>query len=504
MRKPFLVALAAANALVLALFAVFNGAASLAGNVAMLFCAAVLAGDLLYAVFAKNFLGFWFIPAQAGLFLLAYFARQSASVDLANVRSFSALNLCAMFAMPLLAMAFFLLDFFGLGRKLPKLHFFARLLKGILPAVLLVGLFVFALLGFDHVYNYGSSYHEYTTTRADFLFLWIIFAVSCLFLREFIREKPEGLDWKAHFRRGVALLTAFAALAGFGFACYLRGYTSLKGDFEAAEADYHAMFGESSGDFKGGRAVPLSLPNLFFGIRNGSEYRVERDIVYRTVDEGDFAGLRLAYDAFLPTDPDAHCSAVIMLHGSGGDKTQGNKMHLNKYLAAKGYAVYDLQVGDFNEKNTGFPEGAQRDWELMLRSLDAFFAYAVQHESADFGSTFLIGGSMGGYLATDYIYNYDHYARESGVTIRGIVPLYGVTGDAEIDKDSIPVLIYMGDHDELKWNAFELREKYQAAGNSNAIALTVSFGGHGCDSQFSCRGAQLELYFLERFLEKLR
>ena len=501
MRKKALIGFLCANLAVLGLFVRYWDAASTAGNIAMLFCLGVLAANLIYAAFAKNRLGFWLIPAQAGLLLLAYFSRQWASTDIDNLRSVSTINAGAMVAMPLLAGAFFALDIAGVGRKPLRLPKALCFLRWLLPPVLLVGLFTFALFGFDHVYNYGYSYHEYTTTRGDFLFLAMIFAIACLFLRQFIADR-EG-DWKDYLRRNVALLTVFAALAGFGLACFSRGYISLKGDVAAAEADYEAMFGESSKDLADARAVPLSVPGLFFGVPNGEGYEITRDVAYRSVDEGDFAGLRLAYDAYLPTDPDAHRAVVVMLHGSGGDKTEGNKMHLNKYLAAKGYAVYDLQVGDWNEADTNYPEGVARDWDLMLGSLDAFFAYATRHENADFGSAFLIGGSMGGFLATDYIYNYAYRYADYGVDIRGIVPLYGAS-EAQITGDSLPVLIYTGDHDEIARPSYALRERYREAGNPNAIALTVSFGGHGCDSQFSCRGAQLELYYLVRFLGKLR
>ena len=506
MRKTLSIALCAANAAALAVMAaLYAGGASRLGNALMLCCLAVLAADMLYAAFAKNRLGFWLIPAQAGLLLLSYFARQAASNDFGSIDSVSALNLAALLAMPLLAVAFLVLDLIGIGRKELRLPKFLRLLQWLLPPVLLVGLFTFALFGFDHVYNYGYSYHEYTTTRGDFLFLAMIFAVSCLFLRQFLRER-QG-EWRDYLKRNVAVLTVFAALAGFGTACFLRGYTSLQSDVAAAEADYRAMFGESSRDFQGGRAVPLSVPGLFFGVRNGEGYEVTRDVVYRTVESGDFAGLRLAYDAYLPTDPDAHRSVVVMLHGSGGDKSEGNKLHLNKYLADKGYAVYDLQVGDFNEKNTNYPQGIDRDWDFMLESIDVFFAHATQHESANanFDSVFLVGSSMGGFLLTDYAYNYGNTYREHGVRIRGLVPLYGVSS-GPIDENSPPVLIYTGDHDGYinLGEVYGLREEYRQAGNRNAIALTVSFGGHGCDSQFSCRGAQLELYYLERFLGKLK
>jgi len=501
--------LLAANIAVFVLFFFIRNSVSVTGNVAMLFCLGVLAADLIYAAFVKNWLGFWFIPAQAGLVLTAYFARQAASSSHASLHSISTLNFIVMLAMPLLAVAFILLDLFGIGRKKIQLPASLRFLRWLLPPVLLVGLFTFALLGYDHVYNFGYSVHEYTTSRADFLFLAMIFVIACLFLRQFISSKQGS--WGEYLKRSVAVLTIFTAVAGFGFASFLRGYTSLRSDIAAAEADYQAMFGQSSKEFSG-RAVPLSIPQLFFGVRHRNNYRIERDVTFRTVTEGDFAGLTLAFDAYYPMydaiDHPANDShgVIIWLHGSGGDK--GNRPHMCKYLASKGYVVYDLQMGDRNEKNTNFPEGLHRDWNLMLESIDAFFAFATEHESAyaNFDSVFIIGASMGGFLATDYIYNFEHSYQDHGVNIRGIIPLYGNVGDAEIDENSVPVLIYTGSHDGYinVRDVRQLREKYRDAGNDNAMFLEVSFAGHGPDDHFSSRGGQLKLYFLERFLGQLR
>jgi poly(3-hydroxybutyrate) depolymerase len=476
--------------------------ASTTGNALMLICLGILAADLLYAAIADNWLGWFFIPAEAGLLLLSYFTRQAASMDFSNMQSASGVCAAALIAMPLLAVVYFLLDHLGISHGPLKLPKFLAWLKWLVAPMLLVGLFAFNFLGIDHAYNYGSSYHEYTTTRADFLFMAIIFTAACGLLRCVIARK-EG-EWLVYLKRNIALLAIFAVMTGFGLFNFARGYLAIQGDVAAAEADYQVMFGEGSRDFTPARQVPLSAPELFFGIRTGDAYTTERDVIYRTVDEGDFAGLHLAYDAFLPTgvnDP----SAVIMLHGSGGDKSEGAKLALNKYLANAGYAVYDLQVGDSWEKNTGYPEGVERDWEFMLESIDVFFAYAMEHESAraNWDSVFVIGGSMGGYIITDYVYNREHHYKALGVNIRGIVPLYGVV-DAEINADSLPVFNYTGDHDSAAWNNLQLREKYNEAGNDNYLGLTISYGGHGCDSQFSSRGSQLELYFLERFLGKLR
>ena len=505
MRKIASIGFIAANILAAALLIWCRSEASVAGNAAMLFCLGIIALDLLYIAFSKNRFGLWFIVGEIALLLLCHYPRQAASTDLGNMTSVSVVAAVAMIAMPLLAVPFFVLELRGIGRDAKPWPTPLRQLRPFVAPALLVGLLALAFLGYDSVYNYGYSAHEFTTTRADYLLLGVIFMVSCLFLNLFIGDK-EG-TWREYLRRNIALLTVFAALSGFGLSCFLRSYTSVKGDAAAAEQDYAAMFGESSADYDGdARAVPLSLPELLFGIRNDDNYTIEFDKVYTTIDEGPFAGLRLAYDAYLPADPGAHRSAVVMLHGSGQDKSGVDTPQRNKYLASKGYAVYTLQVGDWNEANTNYPKDVPRDWEFMLGNLDRFFAYATEHEDANFDSVFLMGSSMGGFLLTDYLYNFEHKYQEYGVKIRGLVPLYGVNGNAEIDSESLPALIYVGDHDGYVnvGDVYALREKYREAGNKNAIALTVSYGGHSCDIEFNSRGGQLEIYFLERFFGKLR
>ena len=500
--------MAGCNALAFALFVSVRNADSAAGNALFLLCLGILAVDLLWAAFSKNRLGFWLIPAEIALVLLCHYPRQFASVDIDNLSGTSLLADCAMFAMPLIAGLFFALDAMGIGRAW-KDPGFLGMLKRLLAPGLLAGLFFLAILGYDNMHNYGYSVHEFTTTRADYLLLALIFMISCLFLRLFSEQREDG--WKDHFWRNLSVIIIFAVLAGYGSFGLLRGYLSFKSDVAAAEYEYTAMFGESSAKYVGdARQIPMSLPALFFGIRNGKNYKVVPDVVYCTIpeEEGIFAGMRLAYDMYLPTDPGAHRGVVVMLHGSGGDKSRTDNPQRSRYLASKGYTVFEIQVGDRAEKNTGFPEGAETDWAFMLRNIDRFFAYTAEHErtNANFDSAFLMGSSMGGFLTTDYIYRHEHKYQDHGVNIRGVVPLYGVISEAEIDENSLPALIYTGDHDGYVnvWDIYRLREKYREADNPNALALTVSYGGHSCDIEFSSRPGQLQLYYLERFFGKLR
>lgn len=497
--------MAGLNVLAFALLLCVRNAESAAGNALFAACLGLLAVDLLWAAFAKNSLGLWLFPAEIALVLLCHYPRQFASVDIHNLRGTSLLAACAMFAMPLAAGLFFALDALGVGRAW-KEPGFLRMLKRLTAPALLGGLFFFALLGYDNMHNFGYSVHEFTTTRADYLLAALIFMISCLFLRLFWEAREGG--WKEHLWRHFSILTIFAVLAGYGSFGLLRGYLAFGRDAAAAEKEYTAMFGEPSADYAGARQIPMSLPALFFGIRNGEDYEVVPDVVYCTVEEeGIFAGMRLAYDMYRPTAPDAHRSAVVMLHGSGGDKSKTDNPQRSRYLASKGYTVFELQVGDWGEKGTGFPEGADTDWEFMLRNIDRFFACAAAHESgANFDSAFLMGSSMGGFLTTDYVYRFEHTYQDHGVRIRGIAPLYGVISEAEIDADSLPAFIFVGDHDGYVnvGDIYRLREKYREAGNPNALALTVSYGGHSCDIEFSSRPGQLQLYYLERFFGQLR
>ncbi|MHA1194399.1 MAG: hypothetical protein ACTSP9_19295, partial [Promethearchaeota archaeon] len=77
---------------------------------------------------------------------------------------------------------------------------------------------------------------------------------------------------------------------------------------------------------------------------------VDVDVLYYDND-----GIKLYFDAYYPKGDGSRLpgnnSVIIKIHGGGwqnGDKSLGNVLVLNKYLASQGYIVFDIQYGLFD------------------------------------------------------------------------------------------------------------------------------------------------------------
>jgi acetyl esterase/lipase len=66
------------------------------------------------------------------------------------------------------------------------------------------------------------------------------------------------------------------------------------------------------------------------------EYRVERDVAYKTVAESTLAG-----DLYLPNKPGLK-PAVVVVHGGGWTKRRGEMTGISKRLAKAGFAVFNI------------------------------------------------------------------------------------------------------------------------------------------------------------------
>jgi len=282
-------------------------------------------------------------------------------------------------------------------------------------------------------------------------------------------------------------------------------------DADAARRSFEAAFGSEESE-----KYPYSFADEFSGVKTDG-WQIKRDVAYYSADSGTDKGLTLRYDVYYPAAEDAHKSVLVNLHGSGGDKDTGNYAHRNKYFASLGYVVYDLQFGDWNEKDTGFAEemyGA----ENMLFHIDEFFRYEVNggnEYGADFSSVFITGVSMGGGLASKYAYSYPNNLDEYGVVLKGIIPVYpGYHPDDEginnylnyVDKDSVPCLVIMGRSDCIvrPETVGETLAAYEKADNPNCAAVEISYAGHGSDSLMSGRTNQLLSHYAACFMEKLK
>jgi len=274
--------------------------------------------------------------------------------------------------------------------------------------------------------------------------------------------------------------------------------------------------------------TPFSLPGYFLGI----------PAKYCNIEEHkkfwDKDGIELYYDAYwpmenaksLPGRKDGNYSVIIRIHGGAwryGDKG-GQEVLINKYFAAQGYAVFDIQYGLYYEEDESLPtpDYVKGDFDIddMMEQIGAFCKYLSNHTDkykANLYSVFITGGSAGGHLtlATGLgIYSGD-YKRYFGdnITIKGLIPLYPAHPDLDgkkefkyperylLDEDAPPCLIYQGmqDYGCAKVSR-EIKKEYDDADNDNCCILWFPLSGHANDIYDVGYFRQVFIYYMERFL----
>ncbi|MFX1522755.1 MAG: alpha/beta hydrolase [Promethearchaeota archaeon] len=277
---------------------------------------------------------------------------------------------------------------------------------------------------------------------------------------------------------------------------------------------------------------PFSLTGYFLGSRPKTSIIETNTLFYN--DEG----IRLYFDAYKPLNGGdglpGENSVIIRIHGGSwvsGDKGMMNMMQMNKYFAAQGYVVFDIQYG--LDRNPLFaldpltPEYQKGNFDIddMMRHIGAFTQYLVTHAEeygANLDSVFVSGGSAGGHLASAVALaiasgNYTDIFG-TGLTIKGLIPFYpangqmfffGVAGSDKfknpeklITENSPPCLIFQGTHDILNYFSISerIRDLYVAKGNTHCAILWMPFGGHASDFYFTGYYNQIFLYYMERFM----
>ena len=279
--------------------------------------------------------------------------------------------------------------------------------------------------------------------------------------------------------------------------------------------------------------TPFSLPGYFLGIPP-KDCEIEIHQKFFEDDE-----VELYYDAYMPLDDPEDLpgegSILIRIHGGGwvfGDKGWGDMMQMNKYFAAQGYIVFDIQYRlrrisflDVDPLTPKYRKGSF-DMDYIIDSLGEFTKYLADniddYEDANLDSVFVSGGSAGGHLTCvmglgiasgDYE---DIFG--TALTIKGIIPFYpgngiapmiGVDGTEElvnpellVDEDSPPCLIYHGTNDGLVHPSVSvsLRDKYIKKDNDECAIIWLPLSGHANDIYFSGHYNQVFLYYMERFL----
>ncbi|MFX0176790.1 MAG: alpha/beta hydrolase [Candidatus Hodarchaeota archaeon] len=272
--------------------------------------------------------------------------------------------------------------------------------------------------------------------------------------------------------------------------------------------------------------TPFSTPSYFLGIQP-KECIIERNTLFYCGE-----GISLYFDAYMPLDREENLpgtnSTIIRIHGGSwimGDKGTFNMLQMNKYFAAQGYVVFDIQYGLRDSLITPKYKAGDFNVDDMVRHIGIFTKYLSNHSveyKANLDSVFISGGSAGGHLACAV-----SLAATSGsypdlfsqnLTIKGYIPYYpangllnffGIDGKEEflnpemmIENNSPPCLIFQGTHDIINYFGIvnDFRNAYLDHGNQECSIIWMLLGGHACDFYFSGYYNQIFLYYMERFL----
>ncbi len=302
--------------------------------------------------------------------------------------------------------------------------------------------------------------------------------------------------------------------------------------------DWKAVI-ENSGYADAFLQTPFSLGGYFLGPPI-YDCIVRKNVLYLDGATSNFtvdANVKLYFDAYLPpNDSDSlpgNRSTLIRIHGGGltiGDKGLGNIATMNRYFAAQGYCVFDIQYGLNNgPESMGIPiitpSNVLGNFTLddIMRHIGNFTFYLENHNSeygANLNSVFISGGSSGGQLACATALsiasgNYNE-TFSANYTIKGIIPYYPANNvslsftlqstpewrnpELLVNNQSPPCLIYQGDQDHLIIRSRSLENTYLSQGNAEVCLLIFPLAGHASDLYFSGYYNQVFLYYMERFM----
>jgi acetyl esterase/lipase len=279
----------------------------------------------------------------------------------------------------------------------------------------------------------------------------------------------------------------------------------------------------SQGPDAAARPRPLVYRDLFTGVYTPAIRIDTATYVTRS-------GKPLGVDLYRPASPrSGPLPLVVMIHGGswrGGSRR--DLPELNRYLAARGYAVAAVAYR-FAPANPH--PAASRDIHTAIQ----FLKSNAQHIGVDATRIVLIGRSAGGQLALLEAYT----ARDPA--IRGVVALYApsdqvfgyenpsnprvinstlilenyLAGNPRtkpeayrtaspinfVSRSTVPTLLVHGVKDELVWvRQSERLDAKLTAANRPHLFLKFPWATHGCDYNFSGPCGQMSTYAIEIFL----
>jgi acetyl esterase/lipase len=319
-----------------------------------------------------------------------------------------------------------------------------------------------------------------------------------------------------------------------------------------AETEFAEVYGENWRDKIPNEVESYFLPtqfnlfNYFVGFPQ-PDCNIDRNIQYLKIDNETYFN----FDAYYPKDTNIQLpgnnSMIIKIHGGAwvsGDKSEMHTLWINKYLAAQGYIVFDIQYGllDVPSIFGTIPTPAHTLGNFTLHDMIdhiGSFTKQIENKLADryngnLDSVFFMGGSAGGHLTgvagLGYTDPYFAGVFSTALTIKGIVPLYpgnDAEGIASGSRESLipgtpetnplafekftpskladagdpPALMFQGMQDwmAVPSNSRTIELAMEMAG-VDSIVLEFPFASHVNDYITSNNFAQVWLYYLERFL----
>jgi acetyl esterase/lipase len=415
----------------------------------------------------------------------------------------------------------------NLNRK-TRLRILKIFLKGLCYATLLVGILFTVVLLIPIRNGLLISISYFITQITGFLMLFYLLT-TILLLKLTTRKRTR--NWNKITISAVGLsLTIINALPLI--------VTPIT--IQTAEQEFEAAYGIDWMDEIPPEVEFHFLPSQFnfYSYFLGFPHRdcnIDTNILYYNAD-----GIRLYFDVYYPRDSNralpGNNSIIIKIHGGSwqyGDKTLGNVLVLNEYLAAQGYVVFDIQYGLFDAGGSSFiptPDYVKGNFTLhdMVSQIGNFTkqlesTFAVQYHG-NLDSVFIMGGSAGGQL-TGVIglgYNDPYFAGNfsTNLNIKGIVPIYPpdfapsfllpgeppfsfekFTPSKLVDTNDPPAIIFQGLRDDLVPLSSPLAIKNALISNGiKCMLLTFPFAAHASDLIAGNSYSQVWIYYLERFL----
>lgn len=414
-------------------------------------------------------------------------------------------------------------------RKSMKGVRFQRIFRKILVIVFWSGFIFGAFCAFITLFGV----FEFVTTQLAYIssqygvFLSFIFLSNTIIL---LKLKRGSWDRKK-FRR-VTLVGVFVSAALIS-PLILSNITALNAELRFSEAfgqNWQQEIPSETNDYF--LQTSFSTAGYYLGIPSKDCNIIENILFY------DNESIKLYFDAYIPLGKGEGLpgknSTLIRIHGGGwvsGDKGESNMMQMNKYFAAQGYIVFDIQYGLHDSPIAVMdfitPSYNKGDFNIddMIRHIGEFTKFLsinADTYGANLDSVFISGGSSGGHLASAVGLaitsgNYSNLFSQD-LKIKGLIPFYpsngqmkyfGIGGREEfidpaklIEPESPPCLIFQGTHDVLTYFGISnnFRDTYLKKGNTNCAIIWMLLAGHSSDFYFSGYYNQIFLYFMERFM----